>query len=40
MPTAAIVTIDEVVAHLGERLTADDRARIAAYRGRYGSGAR
>jgi orotate phosphoribosyltransferase len=37
MPTAAIVTIDEVVAHLGERLTADDRARIAAYRERYGA---
>jgi orotate phosphoribosyltransferase len=36
MPTAAIVTIDEVVAHLGDRLTADDRARIAAYRARYG----
>jgi orotate phosphoribosyltransferase len=36
MPTTAIVTIDEVVAHLGERLTADDRARIAAYRERYG----
>ena len=37
MPTAAIVTIDEVVAHLGARLTADDRARIAAYRAQYGA---
>ena len=36
MPTAAIVTIDEVVGHLGDRLTADDRSRIAAYRERYG----
>lgn len=37
MPTAAIVTIDEVVEHLGARLAADDRARIAAYRARYGA---
>ena len=36
MPTAAIVTIDEVVEHLGERLTAADRARIAEYRAKYG----
>ena len=36
MPTAAIVTIYEVVGHLGDRLTADDRSRIAAYRERYG----
>lgn len=36
MPTAAIVTIDEVVAHLGARLTDADRARIAEYRARYG----
>jgi len=36
MPTAAIVTIDEVVEHLGDRLTDDDRSRIAAYRARYG----
>ena len=35
MPTAAIVTIDEVVEHLGERLSADDRRRIAEYRARY-----
>lgn len=37
MPTAAIVTIDEVVAHLGARLTDADRARIAEYRARYGA---
>jgi orotate phosphoribosyltransferase len=37
MPTAAIVTIDEVVAHLGDRLTEADRARIAAYRAQYGA---
>jgi len=37
MPTAAIVTIDEVVSHLGARLTDADRARIAAYRARYGA---
>ena len=37
MPTAAIVTIDEVVAHMGERLTAADRERIAAYRAQYGA---
>ena len=36
MPTAAIVTIDEVVAHMGNRLTAADRERIAAYRAKYG----
>lgn len=36
MPTAAIVTIDEVVAHLGNRLTDTDRARIAGYRAQYG----
>ena len=39
MPTAAIVTMDEVVEHLGSRLTTDDRARIAAYRARYGAAA-
>ena len=37
MPTAAIVNIDEVVAHLGARLTDADRARIAAYRAQYGA---
>ena len=37
MPTAAIVTIDEVVEHLGERLTVADRARIAEYRAKYGA---
>ncbi len=37
MPTAAIATIAEVVEHLGERLTADDLARIAAYRATYGA---
>jgi orotate phosphoribosyltransferase len=37
MPTAAIVTIDEVVAHLGTRLTDADRDRIAAYRAAYGA---
>ncbi len=36
MPTAAIVTIDEVVEHMGSRLTAADRERIAAYRAKYG----
>ena len=37
MPTAAIVTIDEVIEHLGSRLTGADRARIAAYRAQYGA---
>ena len=37
MPTAAIVTIDEVVEHLGSRLTDADRSRIAAYRAQYGA---
>lgn len=37
MPTAAIATIAEVVEHLGERLTADDRRRIVDYRARYGA---
>jgi orotate phosphoribosyltransferase len=37
MPTAAIVTIDEIVEHLGARLTDEDRVRIAAYRARYGA---
>jgi orotate phosphoribosyltransferase len=37
MPTAAIVTIDEVVEHLGNRLTDADRARIADYRAKYGA---
>ena len=37
MPTAAIVTIDEIVSHLGTRLTEADRALIAAYRAQYGA---
>ena len=37
MPTAAIVTIDEVIEHLGARLTDADRTRIAAYRAQYGA---
>ena len=37
MPTAAIVTIDEVLQHLGDRLTTDDLARVAQYRDRYGA---
>jgi len=37
MPTAAIVTIDEVIEHLGTRLTGADRARIAEYRAQYGA---
>jgi hypothetical protein len=36
MPTAAIVTIDEIVAHMGDRLTAADRERIMGYRAKYG----
>jgi orotate phosphoribosyltransferase len=37
MPTAAIVTIDEVIEHMGARLTEADRARIAEYRAKYGA---
>jgi orotate phosphoribosyltransferase len=37
MPTAAIVTIDEVIEHMGSRLTAADCERIAAYRAQYGA---
>ena len=37
MPTAAIVNIDEVIEHLGARLTDADRARISAYRAQYGA---
>ena len=37
MPTAAIVTIDEVLEHLGDRLTAEDRTRIDDYRLKYGA---
>ncbi|MAE45892.1 MAG: orotate phosphoribosyltransferase [Planctomycetes bacterium] len=37
MPTHAIVTLDEILEHLGERLSADDRTRIAAYRAQYGA---
>ena len=36
MPTAAIVTIDEVIEHLGNRLTDADRARITEYRAKFG----
>jgi len=35
MPTHAIVTLDEILEHLGERLSADDRTRIDAYRAEY-----
>jgi orotate phosphoribosyltransferase len=37
MPTHAIVTLDEILEHLGERLGADDRHRIELYRSEYGS---
>jgi orotate phosphoribosyltransferase len=37
MPTAAIVTIDEIIEHMGARLTDADRARIASYRAAYGA---
>ena len=37
MPTAAIVTIDEVLEHLGDRLSAEDRTRIDDYRLKYGA---
>ena len=37
MPTAAIVTIDEVLEHLGDRLTVEDRTRIDDYRLKYGA---
>ena len=37
MPTHAIVTLDEILEHLGERLSADDRTRIDAYRAEYGA---
>lgn len=37
MPTAAIVTIDEVVEHVGPRLAADDLKRIATYRSAFGA---
>ena len=37
MPTHAIVTLDEILEHLGERLGAEDRERIAAYRAQYGA---
>lgn len=37
MPTHSIVDIDEIVAHLGSRLTDEDVARIAAYRAEYGA---
>jgi orotate phosphoribosyltransferase len=37
MPTHAIVTLDEILEHLGERLGTDDRERIAAYRAQYGA---
>ena len=37
MPTHAIVTLDEILEHLGGRLGAEDRERIAAYRAQYGA---
>lgn len=37
MPTHAIVTLDEILLHLGDRLEEGDRARIAAYRAEYGA---
>ena len=37
MPTVAIVTIDEVLEHLGDRLSAEDRTRIDDYRLKYGA---
>lgn len=37
MPTAAIVTIDEVLEHVGDRLSAEDRTRIDDYRLKYGA---
>ncbi len=37
MPTKAIVTLDEILAHLGDRLSDDDRSRIDGYRARYGA---
>lgn len=37
MPTHAIVTLDEILEHLGGRLGPEDRERIAAYRAQYGA---
>lgn len=37
MPTRAIVTLDEILEHLGGRLSAEDAARIEAYRAAYGA---
>ena len=37
MPTAAIVTIDEVLEHVDDRLSAEDRTRIDDYRLKYGA---
>jgi len=36
MPTAAIVDLDDILDHLGDRLTEADRRRVEAYRARYG----
>ena len=36
MPTRAIVTLEEIIEHLGDRLSPDDLARIEAYRAKYG----
>ncbi len=36
MPTAAIVDLDDILEHLGERLSEEDRRRVEAYRARYG----
>lgn len=37
MPTKAIVTLVEILEHLGERLSSEDLRRIEAYRARYGA---
>ena len=36
MPTAAIVDLDDILEHLGECLSEEDRRRVEAYRARYG----
>lgn len=40
MPVASIVDLDDVLGHLGDRLTAEDRSRIDAYRKLHGVPAR
>lgn len=37
MPTHAIVNLDEILEHMGDQLSPDDRARIASYRAEYGA---